>query len=233
MGSIYRQFSLEERSRIARFHGAGQSIREIAATLGRAPSSVSRELKRNSGAQIGYRPSHADDLAWSRRWRGSRMERHPALREQVLSQLSLGWSPEQIAGRMAREKAALTISHESIYRFIYAQITRHNDYRWRHYLPQAKSKRGRGKRRYRPIEHIYARVPISQRPAHILSRKQPGHWEVDLLHPSKHGAAVLVAVERTSRLTLLAKQSGKHAEPTSINNFENGSNLCLQPCAEP
>jgi IS30 family transposase len=212
MGKIYRQLSLEERCSIARLHEDGQSIRQISATLGRAPSSISRELKRNTGVQTGYKPAHADELCWARRWQGSRMERDTALRERVLQRLSLGWSPEQIAGRMAHDKEAIRISYESIYRFIDAQIRRTQDYSWRHYLPRAKSKRGWRRRTHHPMEHIKHRVPIQQRDPAIEQRKQLGHWETDLLHPRKCGAAILVSVERASRFVLLAKQPGKHAD---------------------
>ena len=215
MGKHYQQFSLEERSAIARLYKDGQSIRQIAAALDRPPSSVAREIKRNSTKTLGYRPDYAEILSRSRRWSGSKLSRNTALRKAVLGRLAIGWSPEQIAGRMAHEQQAVTISHESIYRFIYAEIARTKDYRWRHYLPRAKSKRSRGKRRYRSIQHIYARVPISERSKHVEQRQEPGHWESDLLHPTKHGAAILVHVERCSRFTLLAKHAGKHAAPIS------------------
>lgn len=71
MGRNYKQFSLEERGEIARLRADGQSLRQIATNLGRTASSVLRELKRNSGASVGYKPVYADDLAWGRRWRGS------------------------------------------------------------------------------------------------------------------------------------------------------------------
>jgi IS30 family transposase len=212
MGRSYRQFSLEERCTIARLHEDGQSIRQMAATLGRAASSISRELKRNSGAQIGYKPVHADELSWARRWQGSRLEREPELRALVLNRLSQGWSPEQVAGRLAHDKAAIRISYESIYRFIDAQIRRTQDYAWRHYLPRGKSKRGWRKRAQHPMAHLKHRVPIHQRDPAIDQRTQLGHWETDLLHPRKRGAAILVSVERASRFVLLAKQPGKHAD---------------------
>jgi len=141
MGQRYHQFTLEERCRIAQLHEAGQSYRQIAASLDRAPSSIAREVTRNRSAQSGYQPAYADDLAWSRRWQGMRLERDPILRDMVLSRLAIGWSPEQVAGRLD------CVGKETIYRFIHAQIARTKDYRWRHYLPRGKSKRGwRGRR---------------------------------------------------------------------------------------
>jgi len=211
MGKEYRHFTLEDRCTIARLREGGQSIRQIAAAMDRAASSISREIKRNTGAQIGYRPAYADDLAGSRRWQGSRMERNPELRELVLNQLQTGWSPEQIDGRLALEKATLRISYESIYRFIHTQIRRKTDYSWRHYLPRGKGQRGYARRICKPIEHIKKRVPISERARYIENRKQVGHWETDLLHLSKSGATVLVNVERSSRFVMLAKQKSKHS----------------------
>lgn len=213
MGSFYEQLSLEERCAIASLRIDGHSIRQIAARLDRSASTISRELRRNTGTEVGYKPAYADEQAWARRWRGSRMARQPALSTLVLDRLAMGWSPEQVAGRLALEQSSMRISHESIYRFIDAQIRRTNDYAWRHYLPRKKSKRGWRRRSNQPIQHIKDRVSIDHRPLHINARRQPGHWEADLVHPRKSGAAILVAQERTTRYTLLAKQPGKHAQP--------------------
>lgn len=217
MGRCYDQFTLEERCTIACLREGGQSIRQIAAALGRAPSSVSRELKRNTGygEAAAYKPAQADDTAWSRRWRGSRLERDELLRNLVLDHLASGWSPEQIAGRMKLEASPHAISHESIYRFVHAQIKRTKDYRWRHFLPRGKSKRGRLPAPHSPFKSIKNRVSIHQRPKSVMARKSLGHWEADLLHPRKSGPAILVASERKSRFTLLAKLSGKHAGPVA------------------
>src|SRR6266852_2033433 len=142
MGEHYDHFALEERCTIARLREDGQSLRQIAAALDRSPSSVSRELKRNHGAQVGYRPAYAQEQASARRWQGSRLEREAELRKLVLGCLERGWSPEQVAGWLKQQKTATTISHESIYRFIYAQIRRTNDGAWRRYFRRAKFKRG-------------------------------------------------------------------------------------------
>src|SRR5271169_1604073 len=114
MGKSYEHLTLEERCTIARLHEDGQSLRKIAAALDRPPSTVSRELKRNCGTQVGYKPSYAHEQARARRWTGSRLERDAGLRGLVLGQLQRGWSPEQVAGRLRQQNAAITISHESI-----------------------------------------------------------------------------------------------------------------------
>ena len=215
MGSQYGHLTLEERCTIARLHEGGQSIRKIAAALDRPPSTVCRELKRNSGRQVGYRPAYAQEQASARRWKGSRLERDAGLRGLVLDRLALGWSPEQVAGRLARE-AGPVISHESIYRFIYAQARRTNDGTWRHYLPQARLKRGRRRRRDRSAaDLIKGRVSIAQRPKFVQHRRVAGHWEADLMLFAKTGQALLVAHERTSRFNLLTRHPGKAADPTA------------------
>ena len=142
MGKSYGHVTIEERCEIARLQASGYSVSQIAASLDRSPSTVARELKRNGSRTQGYQPRYANQQAHARRWRGSRLERDEALRDKVLSGLKQGWSPEQVAGRMAMESGSTVISHESIYRFIYGQIARKKDYSWRHYLPRAKSKRG-------------------------------------------------------------------------------------------
>ena len=142
MGIRYTQITIEERCEMARLRAAGQSVRQIAASLDRAPSTVARELKRNGSRTSGYQPVYADQQTRARRWSGSRLDRDSALRDAVLSRLKQGWSPEQVAGRLAQEAGRRVLSHETIYRFIYAQIARKKDFSWRHYLPRAKSKRG-------------------------------------------------------------------------------------------
>lgn len=129
MGRRYSQLGLEERIRLAELHREGRSNAQIAAALGRSPSSIGRELKRNAGSQpAGYWPDYAEQLAAARRWSRSKLDRSATLREQVLTRLSWGWSPVQVAGRLERELGQTVISHETIYRFIHAQIRRTNDF---------------------------------------------------------------------------------------------------------
>lgn len=210
MGHGYRHFSVEERCEIARLSAAGISLRQIAAALDRAPSSISRELKRNSGASVGYQPSYAQEQARARRWSGSRLDRNEGLRAQVLGQLAAGWSPEQIAGRSGR------IGTETIYRFIYTQIDRHNDFSWRHYLPRGKFKRGRrlGKGGS-PALHMSHRVGLDERPIAVAQRTVPGHWEADLMAFARHGHAILMLHERMSRILVGTRLGSKHAAPVA------------------
>jgi IS30 family transposase len=212
MGRSYQQFSLEERCAIASRRVGGESLRQIAAALDRSPSSVSRELKRNGGSSAAYKPAYAGEQAKARRWRGSRLLRDPDLQTRVLDRLACGWSPEQVAGRLARDHGRTVISHESIYRFIAAQIARTKNYAWRLYLPRAKSKRGcRGRRGGSSALHIKDRTPIHRRPAEAADRLDPGHWEADLMLFAAYGQAVLTVHERSSRLIVIVRQPNKAA----------------------
>ena len=216
MGKHYGHFSLEERCQVAELHQAGHSVRQIATALDRSPSSISRELKRNRGVQVGYKPAYAQEQAAARRWKGSRLERNAELRDLVLDRLKGGWSPEQIAGWLARSKATTRISHETIYRFIYDQIRRTNDGSWRHYLPRAKGKRGQRRRTSRSsVSLIKGRVSIALRPPEVERRGSFGHWEADLMLFTAPGQAILVSQERKSRALLSAKQPGKAAVPAA------------------
>jgi len=212
MGRTYKQLSLDGRCEIARLSANGTAIRQIVAALDRPPSTISRELNRNCGVQVGYKPNYAQQQMRARRWTGARLEREPGLRRAVLEGLGRGWSPEQVAGRLERERGHKVISHETIYRFIYAQIRRTSDGSWRHYLPRAKSKRGwRGKRGGSPASFIDGRVSLEQRPSEATDRKAHGHWEADLMMFSKYGQAILVAHERTSRCTFGVRLQSKVA----------------------
>lgn len=216
MDGHYTQLSLDERCRISQLHADGGSIRQIAAALDRSPSTVSRELKRNSGVQIGYKPAYAQGQTRARRWKGARLARDPVLRAAVLERLGKGWSPEQVSGALAREQGHAIISPESIYRFIHAQIARTKDYRWRLCLPRGKSKRGcRGRKGGSSALHIQGRVPISERPPEVEDRSRAGHWEGDLMMFARYGQAVLTLHERSSRLMIAVRLAGKAARPVA------------------
>src|SRR6476620_7423270 len=131
MGTKYAQLSIEDRCRIASLQEQGRSIRQMAAALDRAPSSIAREIKRNAGCKVGYRPAYAHEQTrrpranqapTSKPGRGAgkaqSSKEMKTLRRVVFDRLEQGWSPEQIAGRLARDQAKPSVSHEAIYRFI-------------------------------------------------------------------------------------------------------------------
>ena len=213
MERSYRQIGLEERCAIARLREDGQSLRQIAAALGRSASSLSRELNRNTGTTVGYKPAYADEQAKARRWCGMRLERDAVLRQTVLDCLAKGWSPEQVCGRLEKEQNHKVISHESIYRFIYAQIRRTKNYDWRQYLPRAKSKRGYRANKGGSAQSIQDRLSIHQRPQDANDRQTPGHWESDLMAFAAYGQIILAMHERSSRAILITRQPSKQAAP--------------------
>ena len=220
MGRHYGQLSLEERIEIYRLHAAGISCRKIAQAIGRAHTTVGRELRRNSKPtkvwRGGYAPARAHDLAIRRRRWDCRfkLERQPDLRRLVKSGLAMGCSPEQIAGRLTLEHGRTMISHESIYRYIYHRSAQ-KDY-WHRLLPRHKARRGRRSRQGgSSVKLIRHRVPIAQRPAEAADRAQPGHWEADYMLFAKYGDNVLVLHERHTRFTILDKPPHRQAGLTA------------------
>ena len=131
----------------------------------------------------------------------------------MLERLAEGWSPEKVAGRFAREAGRKVISYESIYSFIYAQIARTKDYRWRHYLPRAKSKRGlRGRRGGSTVRLIEGRVSVAERLPAAAERTTAGHWEADTILYAKYGQAALAVLERRTRIILAIRPRERTAE---------------------
>ena len=218
----YGRLSLDERKEIYRLHAGGKSNKFIAKALGRPPSTVGRELKRNSRPSRnwpgGYCPLRADELAKRRHARGRsyKLERQPELLKVVLDQLAMVRSPEQIAGRLALEQGSPVISHESIYRYIY---WRGHSFKERLHLllPRRKSRRGwRGRKGGSSKKFIAARVSVHQRPQAINDRKAGGHWEADLMLFSEYGQVLLVH-ERKSRFTAALPQATRRAEDVIEN----------------
>ena len=220
MGERYGQLSLEERIEIYRFQAEGRSLRWIGARLGRSASTISRELRRNSVRTKvwpgGYEPVRAQALAERRRRWDCRfkLERQPDLRDLVRDRLAMGWSPEQIAGRLTREQGRTLISHESIYRFIYHRSAQ-KDY-WHRLLPRARHRRGfHARQGGSMVDLIKQRRPLRERPAEADDRQAPGHWEADFMLFARHGHSLLIAHERASRFTLVQRLPDRKADRTA------------------
>ncbi|HTM96119.1 MAG TPA: IS30 family transposase, partial [Croceibacterium sp.] len=211
MGAKYDQLDLDERIEMSRLYEAGTSRREIGRIIGRSASTVGRELRRNTLPRGGYKPASADRIALSRRRRLSRIERLSPLRSYVCDRLAMGWSPEQIAGRLEQEGSGHSISHESIYRFIYRPRLRRE--KLHRFLPRAKATRGRRyfKRRRDPIP---GRTSIHERPRAVETREQFGHWEGDLMQFRTQRGNLLTLCERKTRFTFTAPLPSKQAETT-------------------
>ena len=196
MGTQYSQITIEERCEMACLRTAGHPIRQIAASLDRSPSTVSRELDRNGSRTRGYPPAYAD------------------LRDRVLSRLQQGRSPEQVAGRLALESGKNVISLETIYRFIYAHLARKKDYSWRHYLPTGQVETGvAGSKGGSPASSIHLRRPLEEGPKAASDRHTPGHWEADLMLFRTYGQAILTLHERYSCILIAVRPPGKAASP--------------------
>jgi IS30 family transposase len=205
-----RTLSLDDREEISRGIAAGVSLRSIAAQLHRAPSTISRELKRNGGLRR-YRAAAADKRAWDRALRPKtcKLARHEELRQLVAAKLSENWSPEQIAGWLKHTypgDEAHQVSHETIYRslFVQARGVLKKDL-------QAHLRSGRAIRRSRHASgkgdgrgSLSDIISIRERPASVEDRAVPGHWEGDLLCGSSN-SYIVTLVERHSRYVLLAK----------------------------
>jgi len=209
----YTQLSPAERGIISHLLREGKTLRQIATNMDRSASTISREIRRNKTETKGYQAKDADLKALSRRWKGNRLERKGELRETVLEYLKLGWSPEQISHRLARDHQRPVISYESIYRFIYRQLARTKNYGWPRYLPRGKTKRGlrRGTRRS-TVNYIKDRISIHNRPTSVHKRKQIGHWEADLMAFSQAGPSVMVVHERKTRATFLFHLQNKSSD---------------------
>jgi IS30 family transposase len=206
--------SLDEREEISRGVAAGVSLRSIATSLHRAPSTISRELRRNGGERR-YRAAAADKRAWDRALRPKlcKLARHEELRQLVAARLYENWSPEQIAGWLKHtypDDEAHRVSHETIYRslFVQARGVLKKDL-------QAHLRSGRAIRRSRHASSksdqrgsLVDAISIRERPASIEDRAVPGHWEGDLLCGTSN-SYIVTLVERHSRYVLLAKVASR------------------------
>jgi IS30 family transposase len=212
-----RCLSMAEREEISRGVAAGEPCRQIAARLGRAPSTVSRELARNGGRHR-YRAQAADAAAYQRalRPKPAKLVLRPRLRSVVEAKLALRWSPQQIAGWLPLaypQDPVMRVSHETIYLSLFVQSRGALRRELQRCLRTGRAMRyPRGKRLPQGRGQLRDVVLISERPAEVEDRAVPGHWEGDLLL-GKRPSAVATLVERASRyLTLVALPDGYKAE---------------------
>src|SRR3954469_16591396 len=203
---------LEERERLAALRAEGLSLRAIAARLGRAASTVSRELRRNALPRGGYLPVHAEGCYLERRQRQAVLERDERLGRFVRERLLEGWTPEQIAGwlRRGEERGLRSVSCETVYAFVH-RAGQKAEKLWR-LLPRGRARRGRRRAR-QPRSSIAERRSIHDRPESVEGRREAGHWEGDLLI-CRRTRPVLVLKERKTRFVLAARLAGKSAAET-------------------
>jgi transposase, IS30 family len=209
MARTYRQLDLDARRTLFRLVEARTPVGEIAARLGRHPSTIYRELGRNrfrdgDRGLCGYFPLTAQDFARRRRQRRRKLIADETLREHVVGRLEAAWSPQQIAGRLKREEAdGRSVCHETIYRHVYGPEGR-RDGLCRH-LPKARRRRGRRDGRKPRTSPIPRERWIENRPAEVGTRDGFGHWAADLLIFRKEvgKANVTSLTERKSRFIFL------------------------------
>ncbi len=202
----------DEREEISRGLASGDSLRAVGRRVGRAPSTVSREVRRHGGRHT-YRAAAADASAWarSRRPKPCRLASRRELRAAVAAKLALEWSPQQIAGWLRHvypDNPEMHVSHETIYLSLFVQS--------RGVLKKALMAHLRQRRTYRrpknaaahPGGRIVDAVSIRERPATVEDRAIPGHWEGDLLAGAAN-SYIATLVERSSRYVLLIRLRGK------------------------
>jgi IS30 family transposase len=207
-----RTLTLGEREEISRGLAAELSLREIARSLGRSASTISREVQRNGGREH-YRASQADELTWERakRPKACLLALNPILRRIVAEKLAQRWSPEQISSwlklRFPTEES-LWVSHETIYRSLFIQARGVLKKELRDHLRTRRRMRRSKSATAMPRGGIVDAVSIRERPPEAEDRAVPGHWEGDLVSGSKN-SHVATLVERNSRFVMLVKVKGK------------------------
>jgi IS30 family transposase len=219
----YQHFSIEEREKIQYGLWDKQSVREIARTIRRSPSSVSREINRNiPWNQRRYTPRLAHERAEENCHHRGRIERlkNGTIRSYVREQLREGYSPEQIAGRLPTAHPGHGISPEAIYQFVYAQFHRNGYGRLlgedlRPYLKRRHKRRiPKGARRCQRISPP-SKPSIEERPREVERRTVPGHWESDSLESFNHRAGLNTLVERKTGLVLITRLTAKTSAATA------------------
>ena len=212
-----RALSLAEREEVSRGIAAGETIRAIARTLHRAPSTISQEVSRHGGRER-YRAARADLAAWESACRPKLclLAKNRELQRIVAVKLMEDWAPQQIAGWLKDEypdDPGLWVSHETIYKSLFVQA--------RGALKKELIGHLRSKRRIRRSRHATDRgagrgeivdaISIRERPAEVEDRAVPGHWEGDLVEGSR-GTFIATLVERRSRFVIIVKVADKRTE---------------------
>jgi len=214
MGRHYSQLSATERNDLHSRMLNGESLRSIARSLGRAASTLSREISRNNEDGEKY---DACIAGYARRWRRRhgmvKLREGSALRAWVFAHIRRGWSPQQISGKLRRQRddeqqqgpRLPTVSHETIYRAIYVLPRGQIRKELVSFLRQHHSQRLPLRRRTDKRGGMIGMISIHERPADVLGREFPGDWEGDLIKGAGNASAIGTLIERKSRFTILVK----------------------------
>ena len=225
-----KALTLAEREEVSRFLAEGWSLRWIASKLGRAPSTISREMARNGGRET-YRAVQAEDAAWdrARRSKPCKLVENRSLAKIVSDKLRLLWSPEQIAGWLKHtypSDQSLHVSHETIYRSLFIQA---RGALKKELLVHLRRTRGMRRSRHHTQKtdihgKIVDAVSISERPGSAEDRAVPGHWEGDLFFGS-HNSQIATLVERQTRYVMLVKVANKDTQTVVDALIKNARKL--------
>ncbi|MFU8824314.1 IS30 family transposase [Yoonia sp.] len=230
----HTELDLRERRAIEDMLNAKVPVSKIAVEIGRHRSTVFREIKRNRFVDQelpklnGYYGMTAQRFAVARRARRRKLLRHPDLRQHVITQLKVGWSPEQIAGRLQLDGQPLRVSHETIYAYVYGpdgqseELARH--------LPHRRKKR-QPRRRRTPRGLVFPPDrSIHERPDHVKTRETFGEWEGDLMifERAQGKANVASLVERKTRFAVLFRNNDR-----STTQLMNSLMKVMEPLPQP
>lgn len=212
----YGQLKAEERELIERLYRQNFSIRRIGEALGRSASTISRELRKHSpyhdAKHYSGKWSHEITRLLNRKSRRQNARKADEILAYVEQKLKLGWTPEQISGRMKIDHPGWSMCHETIYQYIY------KDKPWElsHLLPrQHISRKSRSQYRKSRRSMIPNRIPIEQRPEAANNRTELGHWESDSIVSKHNSAAINTKIERKSRMVILTKIANLKPKTTS------------------
>ena len=227
MGQHYTHIGADERNFIQRHLNLGQSQTQIAATLGRPRSAISREVRRNRGGLSSYDAATAAASALGRRRRGVvKLAEGSAMREHVFKQIRQGWSPQQISGKLKtmldNDNLLGQVSHEAIYQAIY--VLPRGEIRKEIIGLLRQERKQRGSRTAKDRRGgLIGMTSIHERPASVLTRELFGDWEGDFIKGAGNASAVGTLVERKSRFLILAKMENCGAD-AALAGFTRGLN---------
>lgn len=223
----YEHLNIYERKIIKKMLIAGKSMREIGRELDRSPSTIKNEIDRNK-EEYWYHPQKAQEKADQRRSNSKErlIDKNETLKEHIILKLKQGWSPDAISGRLKieyKKDLSMQISHESIYLWIYDQVSKGSDiYK---YLSRGVKIRHRRLNKYKSRMKIPDRTSIHKRPKSVESRKYKGHWEGDTVFGKGQSGYIATVVERKSYFLAAGLMEDKRSETCNYAILEGLGNI--------